>query len=53
MIITTVPLISEIMMLKSPLYGHYEESSFDLYKEVMSKSKDRSERKSGDTKKKE
>eukprot|EP00347_Sterkiella_histriomuscorum_P014589 403360307 len=43
MFVTTVPLISELMMLKSPLYGHYDDN-FDLYKEVMKKSKDRKDR---------
>lgn len=35
-----VPLTAELMMLKSPLYGHYEDN-FDLYKEVMEKSEQR------------
>ena len=37
-VITVVPISAELLMLKSPLYGHYEDSD-DLYKEVMHKYK--------------
>lgn len=33
-VITVVPISAELIMLKSPLYGHFEDSD-DLYKEVM------------------
>ncbi|CDW86920.1 UNKNOWN [Stylonychia lemnae] len=35
-VITVVPIASELMMLKSPLYGNYEDN-YDLYQDVMSK----------------
>ena len=37
-VITVVPVSAELVMLKTPLYGHYEDSD-DLYKEVMQKQK--------------
>ena len=36
MLITVVPVAAELIMLKSPYYGNYEDSD-DLYKEVMQK----------------
>jgi len=36
-LITVVPVAAELVMLKSPFYGHYEDSD-ELYKEVMQKS---------------
>jgi len=35
-----VPIMSELIMLKTPYYGHYEDNQ-SLYKEVMSKSEER------------
>lgn len=35
-----VPIAAELIMVKSPMYGNYEDHS-DLYKEVSKKSEDR------------
>lgn len=37
MIITMVPITAELIMLKTPFYGNYEDND-ELYKEVMAKS---------------
>jgi hypothetical protein len=37
MIITMVPVAAELIMLKTPFYGHYEDND-ELYKEVMARS---------------
>ena len=37
--------MSELMMLNSPVYGKYDEQSYDLYKDVMKKSEQRKQRK--------
>ena len=39
-----VPVTAELMMLRTPYYGHYEDN-FDLYKEVMDKSEERKNKK--------
>ena len=36
LLITVVPVSAELLMLKTPLYGHYEDQE-ELYKEVMKK----------------
>lgn len=38
LIITLVPISAELLMLKTPFYGNYEDSD-ELYKEVMNKQK--------------
>jgi hypothetical protein len=39
-----VPVTAELMMLKSPLYGHFDDTDA-LYKEVMDKSDELSKKK--------
>jgi hypothetical protein len=38
MVITMVPVTAELIMLKTPFYGNYEDTD-ELYKEVMKKTK--------------
>jgi len=35
-VVTLVPITSELLMLKSPLYGNYEDN-YNLYNDVMNK----------------
>lgn len=36
-LVTVVPLTAELIMLKTPFYGNYEDTD-ELYREVMKKS---------------
>ena len=51
-LITMVPIVSELIMLKTPYYGHYEDNQ-SLYKEVMTKSEELKKAKAAQQNKKE
>lgn len=49
MLITMVPIAAELIMVKSPMYGNYDDNA-DLYKEVSKKSEDRKKSKIAENK---